>query len=256
MIRPYWCVLSILLLATSGCHSDRPPTKVAEPPYRLTESGLLRVRKDLLAHLRFAKVERTDVTAELPGVGDIVFAPGAMIALRVPFDGIVESVAVTTGQSVNEHEVLARIRSSELAKMRADVRRLSAELGGEYDALDRAKVLVAKEAISNRKVVELQAKVGGLEEQRNGILIALRSARASEEGEDLFELRSPRSGQIIQRRIEPGEDVHDPKNEPAFVVADPTKLVIHASFPERNAPFAQRGFQLLDRDSRARQNAI
>ena len=235
-------VAILWMLLVAGCQAERIPETIEQAPYQLTETGLLRVREDLVPLLRFAKVERSDITAEIPGVGDIAFAPGAMVALRVPFDGIVESVEVSSGQTVTENQVLAKIRSSELAKMRADIRRLTAELGGEYDAVKRAGVLVQKEAISNRKVIELQAKIGGLEAQRTGILVALRSARTTEEGEDLFELRSPRAGQVIQRRLDPGEQVRDPENEPAFVVADPTSLIVRANFPERDAPLLQDGF--------------
>lgn len=235
-------VAALLTIAVCGCHARRPLAPVEEAPYQLTDAGFLRVREDLIPTLRFAKVERDDITAEITGVGTIEFAGGAMTALRVPFDGISESVVVAPGQAVTENQVLATIRSSELAKMRADVRRLTSELGGEYDAVRRADVLVEKEAISNRKVIELQAKIGSLEAQRRGIQIALRSARTTEDGEDLFELRSPRTGQVIQRQLAPGERVHSPENQPAFIIADPTNLVVQASFPERDAPLLKEGF--------------
>ncbi len=241
-----WIAPLVAVLAGSlfllGCRAERPPSSVEEAPYQLTVDGTLRIREDLMPMLRFAKVQKSNILAELPGVGDIAFAPGAMVAVRIPFDGIVESVEVFAGQTVAVDQVLARIRSSELAKMRADIRRLTAELGGEYDAVKRASVLVAKEAISNRKVVELEATIGGLEAQRTGLLVALRSARATEEGEDLFELRSPRAGQVIQRKIDPGEHAHDPAHEPAFVVVDPHNLIVNASFPERDAPLLREGF--------------
>ena len=48
---------------------------------------------------------------------------------RGPFEGIVESVDVSAGAQVNRDSVLARVRSSELARMRADVRRLEAKQG-------------------------------------------------------------------------------------------------------------------------------
>lgn len=233
---------AVFLLALVGCHDDRPAGQFEEAPFRLTSNGLLQVRPDLLPLLKFAKAELSDVAAQLPGVGEIVFAPNAKVALRVPFDGIVESVEVETGQIVAENQVLARIRSSELAKIRADVRRLTAELEGEYDAIKRAGVLVEKEAVSARRVVELQAKIGALEAQRNGLLLALRSARTTLEGEDLFELRSPRAGHVILRKLDPGEQVRDPENEPPFLIADPSNLVVHANFPERDAPLIKEGF--------------
>lgn len=234
----------LLVVPLVGCerHDEPVATAVEESPYRLAEGGLLEVRADLVPLLQFDRVERSPVFAEVHGVGEIDFTPGALTALRIPFDGIIESVDVSAGAKVTHNSVLARIRSSELARMRADARRLAAELTGQYDALERIKSLVQGDVVSGRRLIELQAKIGGLEAERNGILVALRAARTSEEGEDLFELLSPRDGQVIERHIDPGEHAHDPENQPAFIIAEPTSLVVTASFPERDAPLLREGF--------------
>ena len=230
------------LLAGCDRHSEPVAVEVEEAPYRITENGFLQVRPDVAQSLEFTRVQQSPVCAEVHGVGEIDFTPGALTALRIPFDGIIESVDVSAGAKVTCDSVLARIRSSELARMRADARRLAAELVGQYDARDRIKDLVQGDVLSSRRLIELQAKIGSLEAERNGTLVALRAARTNEEGEDLFELLSPRDGQIIERHIDPGEHAHDPENQPAFIVADPTSLVVTASFPERDAPLLKEGF--------------
>ena len=234
-----------LLLAVAGCEKHEAPAPVAveEAPYRVTDSGLLQVREDVAGMLQYTRVEQSPVVAEVHGVGEIDFTPGALTALRIPFEGIIESVEVTAGAKVDKDTVLARVRSSELARMRADIRRLSSELTGQYDALQRIKDLVESDVVSRRRLVELQAKIGSLEAEKNGVLVALRAARTNESGEDLFELLSPRDGQVIERHIDPGEHAHDPENQPAFIIADPTSLVVVASFPERDAPLLKQGFQ-------------
>lgn len=233
-----------LLLSIAGCEQEEhpPEPRIEEPPYRVTDAGLLRVRPDLAAALSFTRVARSPLFAEVHGVGEVDFTPGALTALRIPFDGIIESVEVAAGARVTRDTGLARIRSSELARMRADIRRLAAELTGQYDALKRIKDLVQGDVISTKRLVELEARIGSLEAERAGVLVALRAARTTEEGEDLFELRSPRDGQVIERHVDPGEHAHDPENQPAFIIADPTALVVTASFPERDAPLLREGF--------------
>jgi len=239
-------VITIVAVLIPGCDQrvagPTTATVVEESPYRIGADGLLEVRADMVPRLTFTRAERSPVLAELHGVGEIDFAPGSLTALRVPFEGIIESVEVSPGTKVALNAVLARVRSSELAKMRADIRRLASELTGQYDAMRRARELVESEAISNRRIIELEAKIGSLEAERNGILFAIRAARATEEGEDLFELLSPRDGEIIERRVEPGEHAHDPENQPAFIVADPGALIVRAQFPERDAPLLKEGF--------------
>lgn len=235
-------MLALALLGGCVEKTEDPAPEIEQAPFTITEQGTLRIRPDIGKLLEFSRVEQSDLCAEVHGVGEIDFTPGALTALRIPFDGIIESVEVAAGAKVGRDDVLARIRSSELARLRADVRRLVAELGGQYDALNRIKDLVQQDVVSNRRLVELQAKIGSLEAERNGILVALRAARTNEEGEDLFELRSPREGQVIERHIDPGEQAHDPENQPAFIIADPTSLVVTASFPERDAPLLKEGF--------------
>jgi cobalt-zinc-cadmium efflux system membrane fusion protein len=228
-----------------GCEHG-PPSGAKRPvedaPYRMATNGLLQVRPDLLGELKFAKAEKSRLLAELHGVGEIDFSPGSLTALRIPFDGIVESVEVSAGVRVAKDDILARIRSSELARMRADIRRLTSELIGQNDALRRIKDLTQSGVISDRRVIELEAKIGSLEAERRGVFVALRAARTSEEGEDLFELRSPRDGEVIARTIEPGEQAHAPENQPAFIVADTDALIVRAYFPERDAPLLKPGF--------------
>jgi cobalt-zinc-cadmium efflux system membrane fusion protein len=236
--------VSLLVAMTVGCeqHGDTATFAIEEAPFKASESGLLTVRSDIAKHLKFTRAERSEVFAEVHGVGEIDFTAGSLTALRIPFEGIVESVEVSAGAQVMNGDVLARIRSSPLARMRADVRRINAELEGQYDARRRIQELVTGDIISARRVIELQAKIGSLEAERNGILVGLRAARTSEEGEDMFELRSPRDGQVIERRIQPGELAQDPDNQPAFMIADPSSLIVNASFPERDAPLLKEGF--------------
>lgn len=237
------CAATLLVIG-GGCDKHQPSARVEveEAPYSVTDAGLLRVRPDVAKLLQFTRVEKSPVIAEVHGVGEIDFTPGGLTALRIPFEGIIESVEVTAGATVAKDTILARVRSSELARMRADVRRLASELTGQYDALQRIKDLVESDVVSRRRLVELQAKIGSLEAEKNGVLVALRAARTNESGEDLFELLSPRVGQVIERHIDPGEHAHDPENQPAFIIADPKSLIVVASFPERDAPLLKEGF--------------
>ncbi len=81
-----------LLAACQQRAEAREP--IPAPPYTRQEDGSLRVRDDLLAHLRFARVTCSGVRASLQGFGRVTFAPGASYAVRSPFAAFVERVLV------------------------------------------------------------------------------------------------------------------------------------------------------------------
>lgn len=231
-----------------GCHHGRVeplPRAVEQAPYRLADNGLLEVREDIIPALTFSPAIKSSIIGELHGVGEVDFSPGALTAVRIPFDGIVESVDVTAGDTVTTGKPLARIRSSELARIRADIKRIESTLVGQRDALKRSQELVQADAISNRRIIELQSSMGALEAEKSGLAIALRAAQAPTEGEDLFELVARRDGEVIERNIDPGEQVRDPQNEPAFVIADPTVLMVRGDFPERDSPYLRVGAECV-----------
>jgi len=226
----------------AGCGRERPRPDPEPAPYELVGGDRLRVREDLLPMLKFERVNESEVAAEVGGLGNVSFAAGAAYALRVPFNGFVETVDVDVGQIVTDNQPLATIRSSDLAKLRADLERMTAEIEAEQDAYKRAVSLVTSGAIPDRKIVGLRSRVASLQAQAGGIRQSLQAARVAASGGDLLELHAPRGGHIIVRRLDPGELVEGPENTPAFVVADPQRLVVKASFPERDAPLLAEGF--------------
>lgn len=245
---PLPTAFAIACFMVAGCHhggGEPIPRAIEQAPYRLAHNGWLEVSEALLPKLPFSTATKSSLVAELHGVGEVDFSPGALTAMRVPFDGIVESVDVTAGETVAAGKLLARIRSSELARMRADIQRIESTLVGQRDALKRSRELVQADAISSRRIIELESSIGALEAEKSGIAIALRAAQAPPEGEDVFDLVARRNGEVIRRNIDPGEQVRDPENEPAFVIADPTALMVRGNFPERDSPFLRPGAECV-----------
>ena len=238
---PLICLHLTLVAFVAGCdHSTTVTPEIERSPFTVAEDGSLHVREDLWEILVFQTVSRTKIVAELEGFGRATFAAGASYAVRVPFDGIIESVEVEVGDNVQAGQVLARLRSSELARMRGDILRVTASLESERDALEKRTQLVGK-GVAERIVIEGRAKVKSLEAELQGLENSLRAARAEETGGDLYILRAVKSGELLDRNIEPGENVETADQEPAFLIGDPERLVIMGSFPERESMLLREG---------------
>lgn len=228
-----------LLAACQQRAEAREP--IPAPPYTRQEDGSLRVRDDLLPHLRFARVTRSGVRASLLGFGRVTFAPGASYAVRSPFAAYVERVLVNVGQPVTRGTPLAVLRSPEVARLRGEQRRIQADLDAARDDVNRLVRLVPQGAASERELVAARARVGALTAELGGVRGSLSAANAASGAGDSFVLRASASGQVIARSIDPGERVEPGGAEPAVLIGDPLAVVVQASFPEREAPLLAAG---------------
>ena len=226
----------VLLLCSVGCgQAVSAPSREIEPaPYEITEKGTLKVREDLAHHLVGEPARTASRAAEVEGAGHVIFAPGASYAVRAPFDGYVERVAVEVGDHVQVGAVLATLRSSEVAHLRAELRRLSATSDMEKDAAQRAARLVAQGAASPREGIESQARVSALAADLAGVRDALAAAKVPSTGSDLYELRASRSGDVLVRNIDPGERVQAGDAQPTMLVGNSNALVVAVHIPERD----------------------
>lgn len=218
-----------------------PLGPVEEAPYKVLSGGRMQVRADLASLLKATPARVAEAAAEVEGFGKFGFAPGASYALRPPFAGVVESVEVQVGQKVTKNQVVARIRSPELAKLRADLAKLDGDRAAQVEAVARVEGLVRDGATARRELSEAKSKLADFESSLEAAKNALSSAQAETTGGDLYQVRAPRDGDVLAMHVEPGQRIDTLSVRPAFIVGDPLDLVISASFPERDAPLLDEG---------------
>ncbi|MCY1054038.1 efflux RND transporter periplasmic adaptor subunit [Nannocystis sp. SCPEA4] len=227
---------------TVGCAAPAPRESVTlAPAYTPTADGRMRVREDLWERLALVRAERSDVEAEIEGLGRLEFAPDAAYAVRVPFDAYVEAVHVAAGSHVRPDDALATLRSGEVARLRSEIRRLTATLAARRDAVTRFNQLVAQGAASPRELVEAEAELAAGEAELRGVRESLRAVQADHRGADRFVLRASAAGQVLRRTLDPGERVSPDDVEPAFLIGDAVRLIATAAFPERDAAAVREG---------------
>ncbi len=233
----------ILCGVLAGCETrvaeGREP--VPEPPYQRTAEGTLRVRRDLLGQLRFARAERSELRATLQGFGRVAFEPGASYAVRVPVAAYVERVFVTAGQRVERGAALATLRSQEVVRLRGEAQRARVALAAAREELARVERLVPQGAASERERVAARAEVATHTAELTGVTGALAAIGATTGAGDTFTLRASAAGQVVLRTVDPGERVEPDATEPAFLIGDPEALEVRAAFPEREAPMLRAG---------------
>src|SRR5690606_17254339 len=123
------------------------------------------------------------------------------------FDAFVQEVHVVPGDRVEAGDPLATLRSAEVARMRAEARRLSALKAADEDALERIERLVELGAASTREAVELRGRLAAYDSELRGIRESLAMVGESLGGSDRLVLRATAPGEVLIRTIDPGERV-------------------------------------------------
>ena len=229
-----------LLSACSNVSEARPEHHLLEPPYQVSADApdRLHVRPDLAAKLETIPAGTSDVQARLTGHGRLGFAADAAYSIRPPFSSYVERVLVGVGDKVEVGQPLAELRSSDLARLRAELSRNQVQVRVARQAVDRLEPLVRDGTASERELAEAKASVEVAEAELASVRQALAAVGGG--GGDRYLLRAAAAGSVMHRGVASGERV-GPDDEPAFLIGDPERLVVRAAFPERDAPWLQEG---------------
>lgn len=245
MRKPVLSCVGVLapLLLVSGCGDAKATLPiVSEPPYRVDPDGQQRlfVRDDLAARLKTANATESDESARLIGYGRMSFAVDAAYAVRAPFPSYVERVLVGPGDKVKAGQALVELRSSELSRLRAELSRAQIQLRVQSQAADRLRPLVADGTATPRELFEAEAALDVAKAELASSTQSLAALGIAGGTGDRYSLRAVADGSVIRRSIAVGERV-SPEDEPAFLIGNPSRLVVRASFPERDVRWLSEG---------------
>lgn len=240
ILRPFWAAL----LTATGCLGASAATEGApsEPPYRPDPNApeRLLVRADLVSRLQTTAASDSEVAALVQGYGRVGFAPDAAYDVHVPFASYVEQVFVSPGEHVKKGDALAELRSSKLAKRRADLAQAQVQAQVRKQHVERLRPLVADGTATERELAEAQAQLQMAETKLQRVRQSLLAMGPTSGKGDRYTLRATSSGSVLARNIAPGERPK-PSGPPAFVIGDPERLVVRAAFPEHDARWLEEG---------------
>lgn len=169
----------------------------------------------------------------------VVEAPGGLVRLVAPRDGVLASVAVDEGQSVAPGTVLAQFddrqarlqlagADAELGQKQAELAVASARAAGAAREAQRLAGLVADDAATRQEAEQAATAAAVAEGERRQATEALQAVQARRELAayelDARTVRAPVAGRIVRRTAAAGGYV--PATAPLFILApDGTRLI-------------------------------
>src|SRR5688572_15154736 len=183
-IRPAVVALTALLWAACGGGSKPEATNPAPAEVVEThaeEENAIHLNEDMVRDLRIS----TATVMERPGAGEVT-ALGEVVAdqsryaeVASPTVSQVVSVLVETNAPVSRGTALARLRSTELGRARADLLSAEARRDLARQTLDRKRILAAERIVAAREVQEAEAAYRAAEAEVKAATAAMQALGVS-----------------------------------------------------------------------------
>jgi cobalt-zinc-cadmium efflux system membrane fusion protein len=234
-------LLLLSLAAAAGC--SRQAAQAPEPPAARVEGDRVTYAPNA-PQLAYISVEaaqpRRLAVSHL--TGRLYLADDATVRVFTPVAGQVTAIRADVGQAVAKDAPLAEISSPDYGQALADARAADASLTAADKALSRSKDLLQNGAAAAKDVEAAEAAYGAAFAERERALARLRLYHGSETGADgeAYVLRSPIAGTVIERNLNPGQEVRADQMlanatnlfAPLFVVSDPSRLWLQVDASE------------------------
>ena len=175
--------------------------------------------------------------------GRVVWNEDITVRVFSPFAGRVVSILVDAGRTVRQGDTLALIASPDFGQAQADARRAATDLTLAERTLARTRDLFEHGVVAQKDVygAEADAARARAESQRAGARLALYGADSASANQ-VFALRAPLGGTVVERNITPGQEVRPDQMlanapqlfAPLLVVTDPSRLWVQLDVPERD----------------------
>ncbi len=269
LINLFLFIFPVLFL-TACSHSTKP-----QPDIVLVKSkeskGIIQIAHDAAESIGLETeiVNKKKVNFDIKYNGTVKPVPAKTFFISSPVNGRIKDVFVEPNQLINTNQPLAEISSQDIAELQFNVTKEKIDLEGDVqeanlelelakNSYEREKKLfedgiTAKkdflEAENNYKIVENKVQilkkkeksVIELAEKRLAIFGSNISGSSSDSG--LAEIKSPLTGLIIKRLINPGEVVE--KDTILFEAANLSEVFLESKIYEKDLPSINSGKKVV-----------
>ncbi len=233
MRTPMMLIAAAMLVAACG---DRDKRAEAPPP-RLEDGRVVFTEGNpQLAALQSDTV-KAGAPEQLKLTGRLVWDEERTVRLYPPFAGRVARILVKPGEVVRAGQPLAVLFSPDFGQAQAEARKAQTDFALAQKSLERLRDLNAAGVAARKEVNAAEADYARAEAELARANGRIKLYGGSGEVDQNFELRSPISGTVVERNINPGQELRPDvaAGAPAmFVVTDPSRLWVQLDANERD----------------------
>jgi cobalt-zinc-cadmium efflux system membrane fusion protein len=243
----------VALIGCGGCAKTAAKDSAPPPPKLSGDRIVFEPSAVQLSSLKTAPAEM-GAGSFRHVTGRLVWNEDATVRMYLPVSGRVVAINAKPGDRVDVGSPLAQVDSVDFGQAQADARKATADLLLAERTLERARDLFEHDGAA-RKDLELAENVhaSALSEQhRTAAHLALLGGAKTDTGDEVFTLRSPMVGIVVEKNLNLGQEVRADlmlANAPQllvaqYVISDPSKLWVWLDVTEVDVAGLKPGQEL------------
>jgi cobalt-zinc-cadmium efflux system membrane fusion protein len=150
----------------------------------------------------------------------------------VPLAGRVESVHVRLGTRVKAGDKLFSVRSGAFADLDRETEGARAQVAVRQRVLERVKELYDLKAAAQKDLLTADAELREAELTLKTAESKQRSLQVVADGDNLFWVKSPRGGTVVDLDVYSGQEVSSEREKPLLRLSDLDEVLVIADLPE------------------------
>lgn len=182
--------------------------------------------------------------------GRVVWDEDATVRVFVPFAGRVVAIRADAGTVVQTGDTLAIVASPDFGQAEADASRAATDLAQAERTNARTRDLFAHGVVARKDVESADADLRRAQTERKRAWARIAPfTNDTTVVDQLFALRAPLAGVVVDRSISPGQEVRPDQMlantpqlvAPLFTISNPSRLWVQIDLPERDVPLLRPG---------------
>lgn len=254
-IIKYSWLLALLLAACKPA----PVVEIDPFPVKVEKNHLIFTAGDPQLKSIGVQPAKENDTVVLHLTGKLVWNEDVTTNVFSPLAGRVASIKGARGQKVKVGDELARITSPDFGQAQADAVKSEADLALAKRVLERTRDLLKQGVLPQKELDTAQNAFDDAQSERDRAVerLAVWGGRGGDVN-GAFALKAPMDGVIVDRNVQPGQEVRSDQMlagmavvaAPLFIISDPESLWVHLDVSEQDLSNLQVG-QKLEIRSRA-----
>lgn len=234
------CAAVLALFVVLGC--SKPPPIPLLPGVKADATGVsIAPDAPQWRYVTLAVAAAGKPIDPLPAPGRVSFDEARSASLGSPLGGRVETVRVRLGDPVKAGERLFSVRSGDFADLGRDEMIAREQVALKTRVLERQRELFRLQATPEKDVVAADAECKEAEFALKAASARRSSLAIETSGENIFWVKAPRSGTIVDLDVSAGQEVGPDRDKPLMHISDLDEVLVLADVPENDVRAFKKG---------------